>query len=115
MQSIQSLFKYAGIALILGLTTQTALADEVLIAPITIKDHRFYPSEITVPAGKRLKLVVTNLDRTPEEFESDQMRFEKIVQGGGRITVFVNPLKPGRYHFFGEFNLATANGYITAK
>ena len=94
---------------------QVACADEVLTANITIKEHRFYPSQIKVPAGKRLKLVVTNMDRTPEEFESDQMKFEKIVQGGGRITVFVPPLKPGRYSFFGEFNLSSAQGIITAQ
>lgn len=90
-------------------------AEDLLTANISIKDHRFYPSQIKVPAGAKLKLVVTNLDRTPEEFESDQMKFEKIVQGGGRITVIVPPLKPGQYKFFGEFNLATAQGMITAQ
>ena len=100
-------------ALLFGMSA--AHAEDVLTANISIKDHRFYPSQIKVPAGTKLKLVVTNLDRTPEEFESDQMKFEKIVQGGGRITVFVPPLKPGRYVFFGEFNLATAQGIITAQ
>lgn len=99
----------------LALGSMGASADEVLTAPITIKDHRFYPSEIKVPAGKRLKLVVTNMDRTVEEFESDQLRFEKIVQGGGRITVFVNPLAAGRYKFVGDFNLSTAQGVIIAQ
>ena len=102
-------------SLALLLSAGVAHADEVLTANISIKDHRFYPSQIKVPAGAKLKLVVTNLDRTPEEFESDQMKFEKIVQGGGRITVFVPPLKPGRYVFFGEFNLATAQGVIIAQ
>ena len=86
-----------------------------LTVNISIKDHKFYPSNITVPAGQRLKFVVTNLDKTPEEFESDQMKFEKIVSGGGRITVFAGPLSPGRYNFFGEFNLGSAQGYVTAK
>ena len=99
----------------LGLGSASASAQEVLTANISIKNHQFYPSQIKVPAGKPLKLVVTNLDRTPEEFESDQMKFEKIVQGGGRITVFVAPLKPGQYNFFGEFNLKTAQGWIIAQ
>lgn len=98
------------------LSLSTALhAEDMLTANITLKDHRFYPNQIKVPAGKRVKLVLTNTDRTPEEFESDQLRFEKIVQGGGRVTVFINPLKPGTYHFFGEFNLNTANGHIIAQ
>jgi hypothetical protein len=94
---------------------QSAHAEEILTANISIKDHRFYPSQIKVPAGKKIKLVVTNLDRTPEEFESDQMRFEKIIPAGGRITVFVNPLPVGRYSFFGEFNLNTAQGVMIAQ
>ena len=115
LQALLSDSPLSSFSLALLLSAGVAHADEVLTANISIKDHRFYPSQIKVPAGAKLKLVVTNLDRTPEEFESDQMKFEKIVQGGGRITVFVPPLKPGRYVFFGEFNLATAQGVIIAQ
>lgn len=82
---------------------------------IVIKDHKFTPEEIIVPAGEKIKLVVKNEDPTPEEFESDDMRREKIIGGGKTATIFVGPLEPGKYHFFGEFNLDTANGYVIAK
>lgn len=82
---------------------------------IIIKDHMFTPDEIIVPAGKKLKLIVKNMDSTPEEFESDDFKREKIIPGNSEGTIFVGPLKPGKYHYFGEFNLDTANGYIIAE
>ena len=82
---------------------------------ITIKDHTFSPVELIVPAGQRIKLRVSNQDATPEEFESHDMKREKIIGGNKTATIFVGPLKPGKYHYFGEFNMDTANGYIIAK
>ena len=82
---------------------------------IVIKDHKFSPEEIVVPAGEKIKLIIDNQDPTPEEFESHDMNREKIIGGNKKATIFVGPLKPGKYHFFGEFNMATANGYVIAK
>jgi len=82
---------------------------------ITIKDHKFDPAELVIPVDTKVKLVVKNLDPTPEEFESHDLHREKIVAGNGQITVFVGPLKPGSYSFFGEFNQATAQGKIIVK
>lgn len=82
---------------------------------IRIKDHRFIPAQFEVPAGQKVKLVVRNEDKTAEEFESHSLRREKIVAGGKKIIVFIGPLKPGNYEFFGEFNMKTAQGVITVK
>jgi hypothetical protein len=82
---------------------------------LVIKDHRFIPAELTAPAGQKLKLVVENQDPTPEEFESYSLNREKIVPGGGRIVVYVGPLKPGRYEFFGEFHDETARGWLVVQ
>jgi hypothetical protein len=82
---------------------------------LVLKDHRFTPSELSVPAGQKLKLIVENHDATPEEFESYALNREKIVPAGGRIVVYVGPLKPGRYEFFGEFNAATARGWLVVQ
>ena len=81
---------------------------------LTLKDHAFQPAELTVPAGQRLHIVVENQDATPEEFESSGLRAEKVVVPGGRITVTVGPLKPGRYDFWGEYHKDTARGTLTA-
>ena len=82
---------------------------------LVIESHRFIPAELTVPAGQKIRLVVENRDPTPEEFESYDFNREKIVSGKGRIALFVGPLKPGRYKFFGEFNLETAQGILIAR
>jgi hypothetical protein len=83
--------------------------------PLTIKDHRFEPAEFEVPADTKVKLQVKNEDATPEEFESSTLHREKVVPGGKEISIFIGPLKPGRYEFVGEFNRATAHGAIIVK
>jgi len=82
---------------------------------LTIKDHRFDPAQLDVPAGKKLILVVKNLDATPEEFESHDLKREKVIPGKGQATITIGPLKPGTYKFVGEFHEKTAQGQIVAK
>ena len=84
-------------------------------ALLTIKNHRFEPAELKVPAGKRIKLVVHNQDPTSEEFESHTLNREKVVPAGAKATIFIGPLEPGRYEFFGEYNEATAKGAVVAE
>ena len=102
-----------GLALLIALPL--AAVAETPEFTIAIKEHRFNPAEITVPAGKRIMLVIDNQDATPEEFESKTLRVEKIVPGNTKGTVTVGPLKPGSYSFFGEFHEATAQGKLHAK
>ncbi|MHB8921222.1 MAG: cupredoxin domain-containing protein [Halothiobacillus sp.] len=82
---------------------------------LIIKDHRFEPAEIQVPAGKKVKLVVENQDDTPEEFESYALNREKIIAGKSKATIYIGPLEPGRYPFFGEFNEKTAQGAVIVE
>ena len=92
----------------------TAFADEDVYSLI-IKDHRFYPSEISIPAGKKVKLLVENQDSTPEEFESHSLNREKIIAGKSKASIFIGPLSPGRYPFEGEFNSKTAQGVLIVR
>jgi hypothetical protein len=82
---------------------------------LVIRDHRFTPAEIVVPANAKLKLVLDNQDATPEEFDSHALNREKVVAGRSKAVVFIGPLAPGRYPFMGEFNAATAQGAVVAK
>jgi len=91
-----------------------ALANNPEVA-LSIRDHRFEPAEVKVPAGQKVKLLVTNHDSTPEEFESHEMNREKLIPAGKTVTIFIGPLKPGRYPFFGEFNEKTARGVVIAE
>jgi hypothetical protein len=82
---------------------------------LVIREHKFVPEEITVPARKKIKLVIENQDATAEEFESYELNREKVVPPKGRVTIFVGPLEPGRYPFFGDFHKETAKGVLIAK
>jgi plastocyanin len=81
---------------------------------LTLKDHKFTPDKVTVPAGQRFRIEVINNDDTVEEFESHDLKIEKIVVPGGKISVNAGPLKPGVYKFFGEYHPDQATGTITA-
>lgn len=97
------------------LASQFVLAAEPSTFELTIKDHRFQPAEITVPAGQKIKLLVKNTDSTPEEFESYELNREKIIPGGQQAVIYIGPLASGKYPFFGEFHEDTAKGVVIAK
>lgn len=82
---------------------------------LTIQNHQFQPTELQVPAGQRFKVIVVNRDPSPEEFESTDMHREKVVVGGSKITVYIGPLPPGTYTFFGDFHPQQARGHIVVK
>lgn len=109
------MLRSAALPLALILAIGTSAAAEEPSYSLTIKDHKFQPSEIEIPAGKKIALIVKNEDQTPEEFESTELRREKVVAGGQQITVYIGPLKPGKYEFFGDFNPTTARGHIIVK
>ena len=91
---------------------RAARADDYVL---TIKDHHFSPASMTIPAGQKVKLTIVNKDGTPEEFESYELNREKVVDGNSRIVVFVGPLDPGTYPYFGDFHKDLANGQLMAK
>jgi plastocyanin len=97
-----------------AVTAVTAAAAEVEI-PVIIEKNRFQPSEIKVKAGEPFVLVVTNKDGTPEEFESKELRIEKVIPAGKTMKIRVRALKPGTYPFVGEYHEATAKGRIVAE
>lgn len=87
----------------------------VPVYEIEIREHLFYPAELTVPAGQKVKLLVLNQDATPEEFESFELNREKVIKGKRKAVIFIGPLRPGRYPYFGEFHPETAQGVIIAE
>ncbi len=102
----------AGAALFLCGMPSAKAADEFTLI---IKDHKFVPETLEIPAGEKVKIVIDNQDTTPEEFESYELNREKIIPGNSKGIVFVGPLEPGSYPFFGEFNMDTAKGVILVK
>ena len=82
---------------------------------IQIKDHKFIPAILEVPAEQKFKLVIENLDETAAEFESHDLNKEKIIMGNKKATLIITPLKAGTYNFFDDFHAKEATGKIVAK
>lgn len=82
---------------------------------IQLKDHLFYPSLISIPANKKVKLIIDNQDNTPEEFDSFSLNREKVIFANNKATIFIGPLRPGKYDFFGEYNPNTARGTVIVE
>ena len=102
--------------LIMTLNTPALAAENIQeIYSVRIKNHEFLPNELMVPAGQKIKITVENLDPTPEEFESYDLHREKVISGNSKVILFIGPLKPGAYKYFGEFHQETAQGTILVK
>jgi hypothetical protein len=91
-----------------------AQAQQAADISISIKNHRFQPTEISGPANVPITLHVKNQDPTPMEFESVSLRVEKVVPGNSTGVVRLRPLSPGRYNFFDDFN-QQANGVLVVR
>ncbi len=100
-------------ALLVFAGAASAVADDPSF-PLALKNNQFVPSELGIPAGIKVKLVVRNDNPTPSEFESTQLHREKVVTPGQQISVFVGPLDPGSYEFFDDFHPQT-RGRLVVK
>jgi plastocyanin len=92
-----------------------ASAEGLPVFRLHIKNAVFSPATIEVPAGEKFKLMVENEGPSAEEFESAELNREKVVGPGQAIALFIGPLSPGTYGFFGDFHRDTAKGNIVAK
>ena len=97
------------------LTSLTALGANDLSFELSLKEHKFTPSELTIPADQRVKLTIKNLDSTPAEFESHNFKAEKVVPAGGEVSLYIGPLKAGTYGFFDDFHEDETKGTLIAK
>ena len=99
------------LALVVG--TPAARADDTI--QLEFRQHRFVPERLVVPAHVKFRLIIKNNDDTPDEFESTALNREKLVPAGQSVTVFLGPLEPGEYKFFGDFHQDTAKGVMIAQ
>jgi uncharacterized cupredoxin-like copper-binding protein len=93
----------------------TALAQDMQVFKLVARDGKFDPAVLEVPAGKRFRVEISNENRKAIEFESKDLKHEKVIAPGAKATVTINALKAGEYKFFDEFNEATGQGKIVAK
>ena len=57
---------------------------------LTIQNRRFEPATLKAPADTKFKMLVTNEDSTPSEFESNEFNHEKIVPPNSTVTGFIS-------------------------
>jgi plastocyanin len=95
--------------------TAPALAVDDTVLKLVARDGVFTPAVIEVPAGKRVRLEVSNEGKTAMEFESRDLKQEKVIPPGGKATLTINAMKPGEYRFFDEFHEKTGQGTLLAK
>ena len=108
-------FGAAYVTIAAALALPVAAAAQEAAHTITIRNHQFEPSTINVKAGVKIKLTIVNAQAQAAEFESNELNREKVIAAGAKATIFIGPLKPGRYPFFGEFNEKTAQGVVIAE
>ena len=81
---------------------------------LEMNDGKLTPTRIEVPAGPRITIEVRNTGKGAAEFESVQLRKEKVLAPGADSFVVIAPLSPGEYKFFDDFH-QQAQGVIVAK
>ncbi len=102
-------------ALLAAVLLAPAHSEELPSYQLTIKAGRFHPEVLEVPANTKFRLLIRNEGPGPEEFESAELRKEKVLAPGVQSFLIFQPLKPGSYKFFGEFHPETAQGRLVAK
>lgn len=86
------------------LLNNLVLAADEAVATLVIEHQKFVPSQLSIPAATKTKIVIRNQDAMPMEFESYDLSREIIVPGHGEVTIYVGPLQTGSYQFFNDFN-----------
>lgn len=106
-------FVIAGmVALAVASTANAGSAPASPVVRLTLKDYRFTPATITIPANQRVKIELSNDDANGDDFESKDLHVDKEVQGMSHVSFLVGPLAPGCYAFQAEKSAATAHGTI---
>ena len=104
------------IAAFLALAPAVALAaDEMPVYKLIAKDGVFEPATIEVAAGKKFRIELSNEGSGPMEFESKDLKQEKVVAKGAKSSFVVNGLKAGTYTFFDEYKPNAPKGKVVAK
>jgi plastocyanin len=103
------------VMVLLGGFAGPVLAADPVETTLTIENNKFSPEELKVKANTPFVIVVTNKDKTPEEFESKELKIEKVIPPGQTVKVRVRALKPGTYNFVGDYHQSTAKGRIIAE
>mgnify|MGYP006274252153 CR=1 FL=1 len=82
---------------------------------IEFRDGDVSPREINVPANTRIRLELVNVGKTPAEFESHELKKEKVLAPKTTSVLVIRTLAPGRYQFFDDFHPGQSSAVLIAK
>ncbi len=82
---------------------------------IEFKDGVVTPKRIEVPAKTRIVLELVNSGATPAEFESKELRKEKVLAPGSSSSLVLRALDPGEYEFMDDFHPEAPASVLVAK
>ncbi|UTZ24245.1 cupredoxin domain-containing protein [Vibrio campbellii] len=102
------------LSLILVLPFFTYAAEKFTVE-LTINNGVFTPQVLNVPTKKIIRIKISNIGDQPAEFESTQLRKEKVLAPGASSVVVIAPLREGTYTFFDDFHLDLPRGKIIAS
>lgn len=111
---VRNIARLAFAGFLVATSCLSGAAQQKASVTISVKNHRFQPTEVQAPTNVSIELRVKNLDGTPMEFESVSLRVEKVVSGNGEGIIRIRPLAPGRYEFFDDFHPEN-RGALVAK
>jgi len=92
-----------------------ARAEDAATFRIEFSDGQMEPRRLEVPANKRLEIELVNKGQSPAEFESKQLRKEKVLAPGAATTLVIRGLDPGEYDFFDDFHPDSPPAVLVAK
>ncbi len=116
MRALPTLAALAALAVLFGLgASPVAAAEEEPTFRIEFKDGAVTPDRVEVPANKRFRLELANIGLSPVEFESVELKKEKVVAPGATTVLVIRTLDPGEYSFFDDFHPGGLSAKLVAK
>ena len=104
-------------AVAMGLAYGSAVsrAEEEQVFQIEFKDGVVVPQRLEVPANRPFRLHLINAGETPAEFESNELRKEKVLAPKSASMLVFRTLDPGEYAFFDDFHPDAPKAVLVAK
>jgi hypothetical protein len=99
----------------LALAGAPALAGDDPTFRLEFNDGAITPSRLDVPANTRFRLELRNSGKTPAEFESKELKKEKVLAAESESILVFRTLDPGEYPFFDDFHPDAPPAILVAK
>lgn len=112
---ISRLLAAFGVGVLLASAPALVRAEEEPTFRIEFRDGKIEPQMLEVPAKTRIRLQLVNLGESPAEFESAELRKEKVLAPKSESVMVIRTLDPGEYSFFDDFHPGAPPAKLVAK